>query len=146
MSETAEVALKTIKAVEERDAERLLELWHDDVEFHEPPSLPYGGTKRGKLTVAKQLETAPRDSWLGTWDALQPTAEERRMSPRVVAESGSEAAIVYTMRAISPAGERFECEVLGLYEVRDGKFARAQMFHFDTAATAAFLERAGRRL
>jgi hypothetical protein len=29
--------------------------------------------------------------------------------------------------------------VVGLYEVRDGKFARAQMFHFDTAAILEFL-------
>ena len=32
--------------------------------------------------------------------------------------------------------------VLGLYEVRDGRFARAEMFHFDTAAIVGFLERA----
>ena len=32
--------------------------------------------------------------------------------------------------------------VLGLYEVRDGRFARAEMFHFDTAAVVGFLERA----
>ena len=32
--------------------------------------------------------------------------------------------------------------MLGLYEVRDGKFVRAQMFHYDTAAILAFLERA----
>ena len=43
----------------------------------------------------------------------------------------------------SAAGERFEAPVLGLYEVRDGKFARAQMFHFDTAAILDFLARAG---
>jgi hypothetical protein len=34
--------------------------------------------------------------------------------------------------------------VLGLYEVRAGKFARAQMFHFDTAAILDFLARATR--
>jgi ketosteroid isomerase-like protein len=31
--------------------------------------------------------------------------------------------------------------VLGLYRVRDGKLARAQMFYFDTTATAEFLKR-----
>jgi hypothetical protein len=31
---------------------------------------------------------------------------------------------------------------VGIYEVRDGKFARAQMFHYDTAALVDFLERA----
>jgi ketosteroid isomerase-like protein len=50
--------------------------------------------------------------------------------------------VVYYTRALSPQGERFESQVLGLYEVRDGKFARAQMFHYDTAAINDFLERA----
>jgi hypothetical protein len=29
--------------------------------------------------------------------------------------------------------------VLGLYQLREGKLARAQMFYFDTAATLSFL-------
>jgi hypothetical protein len=33
--------------------------------------------------------------------------------------------------------------VLGLYQIRDGKFARAQMFYFDTAAALRFLDEAG---
>ena len=32
--------------------------------------------------------------------------------------------------------------MLAIYRVRDGKFARAQMFHYDTAAILAFLARA----
>jgi ketosteroid isomerase-like protein len=32
--------------------------------------------------------------------------------------------------------------VLGLYQVRDGKLARAQMFYFDTATVNDFLVRA----
>jgi hypothetical protein len=51
--------------------------------------------------------------------------------------------VLYTQRAVSVQGERFEAPVLGLYEVQDGKFARAQMFHFDTAEILGFLERAG---
>jgi ketosteroid isomerase-like protein len=82
---------------------------------------------------------------IGTWGPLQPTEAERRIDPRVVATRGDEVVIEYTTRAVSPDGERFESPVLGLYQVRDGKFARAQMFHYDTAAILAFLERAGRR-
>ena len=33
-------------------------------------------------------------------------------------------------------------EVLGLYHLSEGKLARAQMFYFDTAPVAKFLERA----
>ena len=142
MTEEAQVALDVIRAVEDRDAERLFDLYHDEVEFHEAPSLPYGGSARGKDHLREQLTSAPDETWLGTWGPLQPTESERRMDPRVVAVNGYEVTVIYTQRALSPTGERFEKPVLGLYEIRDGKFARAQMFHFDTAAILAFLERA----
>ena len=64
------------------------------------------------------------------------------MDPRVVATEGNEVSVVSTQRARAADGERFEAPVMALYEVRDGKFARAQMFHYDTAAILAFLERA----
>jgi ketosteroid isomerase-like protein len=140
----AEVVLAVIRAVQERDAEALFELYHDDVQLHDAPSLPYADAARGKSAMRDQLETAPETTWLGTWDPLQPTEKERRMDPRVVATDGDEVTVLYTTRALAPDGERFESPVLGLYQVRDGKFARAQMFHYDTAAILAFLERAAR--
>jgi uncharacterized protein len=142
MQSNAEVVLAVIRAVEERDAEALFELYHDDVELHDAPSLPYAYTARGKDELREQFETAHEMTWLGTWGPLQPTEAERRMDPRVVATDGDEVVVQYTSRALAPSGERFESPVLGLYEVRDGKFARAQMFHYDTAAIVAFLERA----
>jgi hypothetical protein len=50
--------------------------------------------------------------------------------------------VLYHQRALNRAGEHFDAPVLGLYEVRDAKFARAQMFHYDTAAVVDFLARA----
>jgi ketosteroid isomerase-like protein len=67
------------------------------------------------------------------------------MDPRVIATAGDEVAVLYTQRAVSVQGERFEAPVIGLYEVRDGKCSRARMFHFDTADILEFLERAGTR-
>src|SRR5215211_1169940 len=142
MQSNEEVVLAVIRAVEERDADALFELYHDDVELHDAPSLPYAQTARGKTAMREQLETAPQETWLGTWGPLQPTEAERRMDPRVLGSAGDEVTVLYTTRALAPNGERFESQVLGLYEVRDGKFARAQMFHYDTAAILAFLERA----
>lgn len=78
-------------------------------------------------------------------EPLQPTEAQRRMDPRVVAANDSEVVVLYRQRALDPAGDRFDAAVLGLYEVRDTKFARAQMFHFDTAAIVEFLSRANRR-
>lgn len=48
----------------------------------------------------------------------------------------------YIIRGCQPERERFGGEVTGLYELRDFKLARAQMFYFDEAACARFLERA----
>lgn len=143
MDRNAQIVLQIFSAVEERDREKLFRLYHDDVESHEARSLPYGGVMRGKTALRDQLETSPEQTWLGTWGPLQPTDAERRMDPRVVAAAGDEVTVVHSQRAVSPSGESFESPVLGLYEVREGKLARAQMFHYDTAAILAFLERAG---
>ena len=143
MDSNAGVVLGVFRAIEERDAQRLFDLFHDDIEFHESPSLPYGGSRRGKEILRRQIETAPEETWLGTWGPLQPTERERRMDPRVVTTSGSEVVVAYHQRGVSPDGERFDAPVLGLYQVRDDKLARAQMFHFDAPAILQFLRRAG---
>ncbi len=136
------VVLAAIRAVEDRDRETLFSLYHDEVVFHEAGSLPYGGTMRGRGALLRQLEEHPEQTWLGTWDPLQPTGAERRLDPRVIGTAGDEVVVLYRQRALSPGGERFESAVLALYEVRDEQLARAQMFHYDTAAILAFLDRA----
>jgi uncharacterized protein len=140
MDDDVEVVLAVLRAIEARSREELLALLHEDVEFHDAGSLPYGGKVRGRDEVREK--SRPEESWFGTWGPLQPTAAERRMDPRVVASSGGEVVVEYRHRAASPTGERIDHPVLALYEVRDGKLARAQMFHYDTAALTAFLDRA----
>jgi ketosteroid isomerase-like protein len=61
------------------------------------------------------------------------------MDARVVAATEREVVVLYHQRGVSPNGQRFDGEVLGLYEVRDGKLARAQMFYFDAVAVRRFL-------
>jgi ketosteroid isomerase-like protein len=135
-----QVMLELFRAIEERDpqhrnVERELSFYQADVEFHWPPALPYGGTFRG-------LGQRNGANWSATWTPLQPTAAERRMDPQVVGADEHQVAILYHQRGISPKGERFDGEVIGLYELRDFKLARAQMFYFDEAACARFLEQA----
>ena len=60
------------------------------------------------------------------------------MDPRVVAASREEV-VLWRQRGLSPAGDRLDCAVLGLYALRDGRLTRAQMFYFDTAALVEFL-------
>src|SRR5262245_38357818 len=138
------VMLGLFKAIEERDAsrrnvERELAFYQPDVEFRWPAALPYGGTFRG---------FAPRSgpNWNTTWTPLQPTEAERRMDPQVVGATDRRVVVLYHQRGVSPKGERFDGEVIGVYELRDFKLARAQMFYFDEAALAHFLQRAAREL
>jgi hypothetical protein len=64
------------------------------------------------------------------------------MDPRVVAANENEVVVLWRQRGVSPLGDRFDGEGLGLYQIREAKLARAQMFYFDTAAVASFLAKA----
>jgi ketosteroid isomerase-like protein len=140
VSDSVDVVLRAFRAVEQRDPDALYALYHPEVEFHEAPSLPYGGAFRGE--DVERDRQGGEGTWSGTWNPVQPTAAERAMDPRVVAAEGDEVVVLYRQRAVDRAGRRFDRPVLGLYEVRDGKLARAQMFHFDTAAILEFLSAA----
>ena len=123
-----ETILGIFKAIERRDFDGLLSLCQPDVEFVWPPSLPYAGGERG--------------AWAQTWISLQPTETEQRMDPRVVAATGDEVVVLWQQRGLSPAGDRFDGAVLALYQLREEKLARAQMFYFDTVGVAGFLAKA----
>src|SRR5713226_826390 len=73
-----EVMREIFRAIEQRDPQRMnlqreLQLVQPDVEFHWPPSLPYGGTTRGGKRGGP--------TWGETWNPLQPTEAERRLDP-----------------------------------------------------------------
>jgi uncharacterized protein len=133
-TENVQVMRHIFSAIERRDTQRFLELVHPDVEMHWPASLPYGGTARGL--------TPEEPTWSATWIPLQPSEAEQRMDPRVVAANAEEVVVLWRQRGVTPAGDRCDEEVLGLYHVRGGKLARAQMFYFDTAAVVRCLAKA----
>jgi ketosteroid isomerase-like protein len=134
IKDNSQFVLEVFSAIEQRGDERFGDLLHPDFEIHWPPSLPYGGSSRG------QKHQVP--TWSETWKSLQPTKAERKMEPRVVAPSDEEIVVLWRQRGVSASGDRFDGEVLGLYQIRNGKLARAQMFYFDTAAVASFLMKA----
>jgi uncharacterized protein len=53
--ENVAVVLGIFRAVQERDREALLALYHDEIEFHDAESLPYGGVFRGKRQARERL-------------------------------------------------------------------------------------------
>lgn len=141
--DSVEVVLESFRAVERRDREGLAALQVPNIEFHWPLSLPYGGIARGR---GDEVRPSPgRELWMTTWDPFQPTEAERAMDPRVVAVGGDEVVVLWHQRAVDAAGERLDEPVLGLYEVRKGLLARAQMFYFDPVAVEAYLRTAKQR-
>jgi ketosteroid isomerase-like protein len=138
-SDSVAIVLEAFRAVEQRDEDRLRKLFHPSVEFHWPPSLPFGTPSRTRRPESRG------PTWSDVWEPLQPTEAERRMDPRVVAATEREVVILWRQRGVRLDGERFDGEVLGLYEVRNGKFVRAQMFYFDAVAVQRFLSGASRR-
>jgi len=126
--------LAIFHAIEERNDAQFRSLLQPDFEIHWPRSLPYRGTFRG-------LEPQPH-GWGATWAALQPTEAERKMDARVVAAHDDDVVVLWRQRGRTKEGDILDEEVLGLYHFSEGKLARAQMFHFDTASVAKFLEKA----
>jgi ketosteroid isomerase-like protein len=138
MDANTELLREVFRAVQERDGAALVGLYDPAVEFQEAPTLPYGGTHRGfDAVIAQHL------AYLRAWDGLQ-TPSERNLDPRVVAASGDEVVVLWRQKGVDSGGTRLDSPVLGLYSIRDGKLTRAQMFHFDAAAVASFLENASR--
>ena len=130
-----DIVTQTLTAIERRDATQLRALYHPQVEFYWPPGLSYGGA-----FVGPQVADMNR-RFLETWDPLQPTEAERRIDFTIVAASGSGDVVVrYLQKGVSSRGQRFETLTLAEYQVRDGRFARAQMYYFDLPGLISFLE------
>jgi ketosteroid isomerase-like protein len=132
-----DVVLQVFRSVEERNPELAAEVYHDDLEFHWPRPLPYAGSSYG---LQASLERRP--GWAQTWDPFQSEGD-RGLGARVVAASEDEVVVLWHQRGRDQAGRLLDTPVLGLYQVRDGKLARAQMFYFDPLAAAEFLTASG---
>ena len=128
-----QVVIAAIAAVEHRDRDALDALYHPDVEFSWPPGLPYSGRHSGAAVADMSLHYAT------TWIPLQPTAEERRMDPVIVASSDGTVVAEYQVRGVNFHGNRFETPTLARYTVRDGRLASAEMYYFDLTGLQRFL-------
>src|SRR5439155_27382015 len=104
IEENRKLLLSVFSAIEQRNDQRCSELLQPDFEMHWPPSLTYG-TGKGR-------------TWTDTWNPLQPTEQERRMDPRVVAAYEDEVVGLWRQRGLSRSGVCFDGEVVGSYHVR----------------------------
>jgi len=131
-----DVVLQVFRSVEERNPQLAAEVYYDDLEFHWPRPLPYAGSSYGL-----QASVERRPGWAETWDPFQGESD-RGLGARVVASSEDEVVVLWHQRGRDRGGRELDTPVLGLYQVRDGKLARAQMFYFDPLEAAGFLAEA----
>lgn len=131
--QNSNIVLEVFDAVEQRDEAKFEELLDPEFEIHWPTSLPYGGSWNRKCREGK--------TWSETWQPLQPTNAERAMDPHVVSATGNDVVVLWRQRGVNICGDRYDGEVLGMYQVRNKKLARAQMFYFDTSEVLAFLKK-----
>lgn len=135
--QSVDVVTRVLTAVEQRQTDGLRALYHPQIEFHWPPGLPYGGGFVGAEVGAMQQRIRE------IWDPLQPTEERRRMDFRIVGTGEDGRVFVnYLWKGMDAQNCRFETLTLAEYQVRDGLFARAQMYYYDLLGLIAFLKQA----
>jgi ketosteroid isomerase-like protein len=130
------VVLEVFAAIEQRDTARFLAHTHPEVTICWPASPPWNDGVPGQPDQAGYHAR----SWLEVWAPLQPTAAERQIHPEVIAAADDRVVVRWHQRGRSPARLGFDGQVLGLYEVRQERLARAQTFYGDTDAVKRFLD------
>ena len=138
MTDDVEVVRRLFAAVEDRDLDRVLDCYTDDVEITEADVLPYGGVWRGR-----EGAVAHSEGFMRAWGGLQGP-EESRLDARFWGDGSGTVCAVFRHRARDHAsGKRFDAPEVGIYRVRDNRVARSQMFHADSAALVDFLGAVG---
>jgi ketosteroid isomerase-like protein len=131
-----DVVRRLFDAVERRDLETVLDCYDADVEIVEAASLPYGGTYRGHEGARRHAA-----GFVSIWGPLQ-TPAEHRLDAEFCDGPGDTVVALFRHRAFNPiTDERFDEPELSVYEVRDGKVVRSQMFHADSLSVAGFARR-----
>ena len=137
MSDDVAAVRRLFAAVEDRDLDRVLDCYSDDVVITEAAVLPYGGAWRGRHGAAAHAE-----GFMRAWGNLQGP-EEARLDARFWGDGAGTVCAVFRHRACDRAsGERFDAAEVGIYRILDDRVASSQMFHADSAAVADFLSTA----
>jgi ketosteroid isomerase-like protein len=129
--------LEIFSAIERRDLQRLLELCHADVRVSLAalPALRWDITRAqdGAAELGPHVDPAAAHRRRADDGPTDRRGQQRRRG-RPLAAAGHQS-----------GRDRLDSPVLGLYEIRDGKLARARMFYFDPTAVADFLATAESR-
>jgi ketosteroid isomerase-like protein len=98
----------------------------DDIEWHEPEGMPYGGVYHGGEAVAQNV-----------FGPITQDIPDFAVTPEEFIASGDAVAVVVRYTGTGKAtGKPLDLSVMHVWDVRDGKIARFREF----ADTATFLE------
>lgn len=104
------------------DISGCLELLDDDILFSEAPSLPFGGDYRGKSGFVQLLKDVSRDFRV-------------ELGEPEIGDAGTFVAVRVRGRVSSRATRRgMDMRVVDLYELRDGRITRVDVFYHDPQA------------
>jgi ketosteroid isomerase-like protein len=141
MVDEVAVVRELLDAVEQRDRERVLACYAEDVEINEAGVLPYGGTWHGHGHEGALGHAA---AWFAAW-APHQGPDEIRLDASVWGDGAGNVCALFRHRAIDSAtGARIDAPEVSIYRVRNGRIVHAQMFHADSAAVARFLTEASK--
>ena len=116
-----------VQAFRDRDGAAQLALMHPDIVIHEPEGLPYGGLYRGHAGWR-----ALNKAILSAWDQL-----DLRVDYVLGEADGERFAVKAHMAGVSRrTGQRFECDVLELWTLRDGAIVELRPFYWDSRRLA----------
>jgi ketosteroid isomerase-like protein len=117
------------EAINSGDPNRVLEAVHEEMEFHEPASLPYGGTYRGPEGMGKLFGALAEN-----WDGLHLEIEE-------LLDAGDCVAVRARLQGRSRStGSEIDEPYIELLRFREGK-AVAGWIQMDTAKVLQALGR-----
>lgn len=126
MSQNIEVIRDQYAAVNERDWERAMSHYAEDVELEVPPGIR-GGTFRGRDAVGE---------WFGDW--FRTFDRDAHFEIRELREVGEDGVFVIASHTVRGRGSGIDLEedVVWLYRLRDGKVTRVQGYESPAQALA----------
>ena len=129
----ADAARRLFEAVENRNPQGVVAIYHERIVINEAPSLPYGGEYHGHEGALRHAQ-----GYRAAWDRFQPS-NARGLEPHFVAQDNY-VAVQWRHKAENrETGERIDLPAAGVYRFVDGMVVDSRMFHFDIAALLKFL-------
>jgi hypothetical protein len=129
----ADAARRLFEAVENRNPQGVVAIYHERIVINEAPSLPYGGEYHGHEGALRHAQ-----GYRAAWDRFQPS-NARGLEPHFVAQDNY-VAVQWRHKAENhETGERIDLPAAGFYRFVDRRVVDSRMFHFDIAALLKFL-------